>query len=331
MHVSNKRVSGWSVAEITAEGRHRIEFPDALADGLQRELAKASFPTSAKALPTLALCEPSLLDPLVMAVREALLEGPGLAILSSSVLATWTDRELEALHALLCTKLGRPMWQNSARDMVVRVEDVRPTDPERARGFISNTSMRLHTDGWDCAGLMCLSQAETGGASLFASSEAVHAAIEAEAPDLLALYFEHWEWDVRVLTDDPKREPVLAPIFSLCEGRLSCRYGSFMLRNGPQAAGRELAPERVYALDLFEAVASRESLVLRHRLRRGVSVWMENGRILHGREAFRDAEDAGTRRRLIRLWATIDGALPRAADFIAFDTVTFGQSPTTAR
>lgn len=325
--VGKKSGGGWTAAEIVAEGRHRIEVPEGLVDQLQRQLANASLPASHTAPPILALSEPGMLDSLVVAVREVLLKGPGLAILSNPKLATWTDGQLEFLHILVCTKLGRPMWQNSTRDLLVRVEDVRPTDPERARGFTSNASMRLHTDGWDCAGLMCLSPAETGGASLFASSEAVHAAIEAEAPELLALYFDPWEWDVRVLTDDPQHKPVLAPIFSLCEGRLSCRYGSFMLRNGPQAAGHELTSERLRALDFFEAVASRESLVLRHSLRRGESVWVENGRVLHGREAFRDACDSRTRRRLVRLWATIDGALPRAGDFVAFDAVTFGQSP----
>jgi hypothetical protein len=305
---------------------HLVQVPDKLTFQLMREVSSLRSLEKQTVMPTHDLSETTAFSDIVSQVRAKLLFGPGLALLSGKALSALADAQLEAMHFLVCAGLGRPMWQNCARDLIVRVEDTKPQDPDRARGFKSNTRMLMHTDGWDCAGLMCLSEPLSGGASLFARSQAVHDVIATEVPDLLGHFFDLWEWDIRFFTEDPDRMPVIAPIFSIFDEQLSCRYGSSMLRNGPRVLGRELSPSRTKALDIFEEVASRDSLVTRHLLRRGESVWMNNSRILHGREAFRDSPDGSSPRKLIRLWAKIDKAPRKAAEFTAFDIVTFGQS-----
>jgi hypothetical protein len=302
-----------------------VRVPDEFVVQLGKEVLSSQGVEEVTVIPTFEISQTSTLVDIVSGVRERLLFGPGYAVLFGDRMGKASDALLRAMHFLVCMGLGRPMWQTRARDMIVLVEDKCQQDPERARGFRSNTHMRMHTDGWDCAGLMCLSEPESGGANLFVSSQAVHDVIATEFPDFLRHLFELWDWDIRVYTDDSERRPIQAPIFSVFEGRLSCRYSSSMLRNGPSLLGRELTPNRSQALDIFEAVASRTCLTLRYLLRRGESVWMDNSRVLHGREAFRNSADGLACRRLLRLWAQIDGAPPKAPAFNAFDVLTFGQ------
>lgn len=305
----HKRTSTSLAGQLSIEPRHLVRVPAELVVQVRQDLP-----------------DPERVSELAVCVRDKLLFGPGLALLHGEALATLSDSQLESLHWSLCTAFGRPKWQNSRRELVVRVENTSPPDPDRARGYISNTRMLMHTDGWDCAGLMCLSPSMSGGASLLACSEDVHDVLSGEAPELLKLLFEPWDWDVRFITGDPGRAPVRAPIFSRFQEELSCRYSSSMLRNGPSVAGRELTPACVKALDAFESIVSHPSMVLQHRLARGEAVWMNNYRVLHGREAFEDAPDGSLRRRMVRLWATINGASPRAPGFAAFDPAIFGEA-----
>ena len=80
--------------------------------------------------------------------------------------------------------------------------------------------------------------------------------------------------------------------------------------------------QRLYVLFVMElqtrAVARRPELTLRHRLRRGESVWIDNYRVLHAREAFEDQQDTGVARRLIRIWLWLHEGIPLPTGFAAF-------------
>lgn len=247
--------------------------------------------------------------------------GIGLAILVGDGLDALTDGQLTALLLGLSALLGRPMAQNSEDEIIVSVRDERPADVQTARGYRSNARMVMHTDPTDVAGLLCLRQGAAGGASLFVNAATIHDVLARQVAALpaasLAEYYRLWSWDLRGM-QRPGADPlVTTPIFSTHRGALSCRYGSLMLREGARATDG-LSAEAAAALDLFEEVAQRPELGLRYTLRRGESVWINNYRVLHGREAFEDRAGTAQVRHLLRTWVWLHEQPPLARDFTAF-------------
>ena len=243
--------------------------------------------------------------------------GAGLSFLVGDGLEALTNDQLTALLLGLSALLGRPMVQNSDEELVVSVLDQRPADVETARGYRTNGRMLMHTDPTDVAGLLCLRQSATGGANVYASATAVHDMLTDQDPLTLHEYYRMWGWDLRGM-QRPGADPMVAtPVFSSYDGELSCRYGSLMLREGARGTGG-LSVGSTAALDLFEQVAQRPELTLRYTLRRGESVWINNYRVLHGREAFEDRADAHQVRHLLRTWVWLHERPSLAPCFTAF-------------
>ena len=119
------------------------------------------------------------------------------------------NEALDETHIAIGKDLGQLMRQNRAGSRLVKVRDTTPSDTEATRGFLSNTAMKLHTDGWDAAGLLCLRPAHIGGDSLFVRSQAIYDRLLALRPDLAASLMEDWDWDIRVLCEDEEREPLV--------------------------------------------------------------------------------------------------------------------------
>jgi len=261
---------------------------------------------------------------LVDGIRSRLVDGPGVAILVGEGMKTLTDAQLASAHFGISLLLGDPMAQNRAGNRLIEVKDERPANPLLARGYATNEAMLLHTDGWDASGLMCLSEPADGGASLFASSSTVHDLLAIEAPDLLHLFYAQWTWDVTILAGSAVPTTLTSPIFSVYRDELSCRYGSSMLRRGTALASEQVAEQRTSLLNLFEQVAHRDGVAGRHSLRRGEALWMNNRRVLHGREPFIDGTAPGTKRRLLRTWVALENMVPLASGFGDFDSQVFG-------
>jgi hypothetical protein len=256
----------------------------------------------------------ALMNELAAAI-EVRLAAPGLAIVRGGKLEGLNDRDLSAwFHALACV-LGSPVPQNLAGETLVEIA-AQNEDAKRLRGYQTNESMLLHSDASDIAALLCLSPAEQGGISSFARAGTLHDEIAASRPELLGEYFSPWRWNVGNLGLTGSNAELISPIFSIHEGELSCRYGSHFLRS---AASKEnpLTLLQVEALDVFEAMAQRKDLLLRYQLRRGDSVWMNNYKVLHGREAFEDGSAA--QRRYQRCWIRSKTRPNVTKSFAAFD------------
>jgi hypothetical protein len=245
--------------------------------------------------------------------------GPGLAFLVGDGLEALADGQLTALLFGLSTLLGRPTAQNAEGELVVSVRDERPADIETARGYLTNGRMLMHTDPTDVAALLCLQQSTSGGANTYVSAAAVHDELAGQEPLLLPEYYRLWSWDLRGLQRPGADQVVTTPIFASHRGRLSCRYGSLMLRAGARGTGT-LTPAAAAALDLFEQVAQRPELALRYALRRGESVWINNYRVLHAREEFEDGGGTDGARHLLRSWIWLHERPPLPPTFTAFST-----------
>lgn len=248
------------------------------------------------------------------------LDADGLAILTGDGLSGFSDNVLAGFHLAIAEGLGNPVGQSGSNETLVEVYASR-APAELVRGYQDNDSMLLHSDAADFSGLMCLSQADSGGTSLFASTLDIHDILAEETPDLLPHYYRDWFWNVGALRFPDVERPIRLPIFSVWRGRLSCRYCSSLLRTGTVAAGETLTDVQIRALDRFEEVALRDDVVVRHRLIRGESVWMNNQTLLHGRDAFRDSTDCT--RRLLRAWSRSSSAHQRWLRIARFDDYLF--------
>jgi hypothetical protein len=307
-------------SDLTKTGDHYHTVDTAAVARLSRELpTEFQIPDTTKATKAFRIQMSDLLSDIATIISEKTQSYPGLAILAGAGLEKLSDSQLTAMLYGLSLILGRPVAQNKAGEYTAWVRDERPADLQNARGHVTKDQMLLHTDAADLAGLVCLSQATSGGASLFASAATVHDVLTDESPELLHEYYRLWSWYVGVLQMPGAPPTVSSPIFSFYAGELSCRYGSYMLRKGASSAGGQLTVEQVKALDLFEEVTQRPELVLRHTLRRGESVWMNNYRILHGREAFEDGLSTDRMRRLRRVWIWLDNHTVLAPSFASYD------------
>ncbi len=293
---------GWTSDDVLRTGAHLCRLDARRLSRLARELPadlQLRDPTDLDDIRAQAIAP---LGDVADAVLERLgADGPGLVVLTGDGIEQLSDGQLGALLVGVSALIGRPMAQNSDDELVVMVRDTRPADVGTARGYLSNGPMLMHTDPTDVAALLCLQASPAGGASLFSSAEAVRDVLATDAPTEMDRYHAQWTWDLRGMQAPEATPYVPTPIFGEQAGRISCRFGSLMLREGGRAAG-SLTSDAAAALDRFEAVAGRQSLTLRHVLRRGESVWMDNYRVLHGREEFHDRPDAGRERRLLRVW-----------------------------
>jgi len=251
----------------------------------------------------------------------------GLAILTGPNIQDLSDGQLCATVYSISLLLGRPVSQNSAGEKLVLVANQQGSSSKRARGYQTDEGMLLHSDPSDLASLLCLSPSDSGGDSLFASASTIHDAIADTDPGLLPTYYRPWNWNVQNLEVPGIGGPLQSPIFSVCGGELSCRYGSSMLRNGFDDAGHPLAGADLEALDLFEEIARRPDVVLRYRLRRGESVWMNNYKLLHGRDPFVDDARGRQVRRFMRVWVQRHDRPRVAPNFAAFSDQVLSHYP----
>jgi hypothetical protein len=245
-------------------------------------------------------------------------EGPGFAVVTADGIGELNDAQLTGVVFGLSVLLGRPIGQNAEDERIVSVLDERPADVQTARGYRTNAALLMHTDPTDVFSLMCLQPSAHGGSSVYVSASAVLDALTDEAPDLVHAYFRLWDWDLRGIQRPGAAQIVPTPIFSYYAGELSCRYGSLMLREGERNGSRGLRSEDEAALEHFEAVAQRPELALRYVLQRGESMWVNNYRVLHGRDAFEDDCASGGVRHLLRTWVWLHERPALAASFSAF-------------
>lgn len=292
-----------------------LRLPRTLIHYLRAEIAPLEPPWG-------RVTSPSVTSAAIEHVRDlvtaALRSGGGLAILVGEGLDQFSDGELAGFHLAVTRSIGEPVGQNAAHETLVEVQASVRGGATGSRGYLDRDRMLLHSDAADFAGLMCLSQADVGGASLFASAIDIHDVLADEAPELLHLYYREWHWAVGALGLPEVERTIRLPIFSSHRGTLSCRYSPSLLRDGATASGEELTVEQHRALNAFEEVALRRGVTARYRLRRGESAWMNNQTLLHGREAFQDGVRADLPRRLLRAWSRIEDARtlwPRVARF----------------
>ncbi|MEI8238370.1 MAG: TauD/TfdA family dioxygenase [Actinomycetota bacterium] len=230
--------------------------------------------------------------------------GRGFLLLRNFPIDLLDEAETELAYAGLGCQFGTPVGQNKQAELLTHVRDERlPADAGKVRLYRTNERQDFHTDGADIICLLCLHRARSGGESRIVSSGAIYNEIRRLRPDLLEALYEPTGWDRQ--GDVPAGELpwfMLAPINDV-DGVPRVFYLGWYIRDAqrhPEVP--RLTPAQSAAMELLESLANDPSFHVEMDFQPGDVQLLNNGRILHAREAYEDDEDPAARRHLLRLW-----------------------------
>jgi len=265
------------------------------------DLERADFP-----LPTLG--------PILRDVQEEIVDGRGFVLIRGLPVGDLSRREAALAFWGLGLHLGRPVSQNMAGHMLGHVKDIGGDfhDLNSRGGYQSRARLPYHTDlGADIVGLFCLQPAKTGGLSSLVSAHAIHNAMLAHDPELVATLAAPIYRDRRGEIPEGKAPFYQAPVFCYHRGFLTTTFVRRFIDSAPRHDGVPPLTERLLAaLEAFEACANDPRLRLDMELAPGDMQFVNNLTTLHSRTAFEDFPEAGRKRHLLRLWLAADNAWP---------------------
>jgi len=230
--------------------------------------------------------------------------GRGFLLLRRFPVDLLDDDGIELAYAGLGCHFGTPVGQNKDAELLTHVRDERlPASAGRVRLYRTRERQDFHTDGADIIGLLCLHRARSGGESRIVSSGAIHNEILRTRPDLLEALYEPTGWDRQ--GDVPAGELpwfMLAPINDV-NGVPRVFYLGWYIRDAqrhPEVP--RLTAAQSEAMELLESLANDPTFHVEMDFQPGDVQLLNNGRILHAREAYEDDDDPAERRHLLRLW-----------------------------
>lgn len=232
--------SAWTRAEMEKDSSWTIHFSEAdLA-----ELERATTLLHERGIPPEAFSREDFPLPALGSKFEKLLEeieyGRGFALLKGLNVANYDMDKLSILFWGLGTHLGEIISQNTQGNLLGHVSDHEAGRfgsggyyEAGIRGHRTNANLPPHSDSSDVVGLLCIRPAREGGESWIASSVAVYNRIHETRPDLLEPLLEGFHYDLvgKTLTaGQVTRNRV--PVYSWCEGLLSCRFNKQQIELG---------------------------------------------------------------------------------------------------
>lgn len=262
---------------------------------------------------------PALNDDLA-GLFEEIQQGRGIVLLRRLPTERYSEAQLGLLFWGIGTHFGRGVSQSVMGDRLGHVRDMTRVDPH-ARGYRNNKDQVLHTDLSEIVGMLSLTTAKAGGESRYASALAIHNEILAQHPEYLEALYRGFPYH-RHGEEKPGQEPITpfdVPVFSLCEGQLSCRYIKLYITLAAAGLGRPLPPLLEQALAYFDEVAHRPDVMLEFVLQPGEMTFLNNFTVLHSRGRFLDHEDPARQRHLLRLWLDVREGRPVVPEIEAYE------------
>ena len=243
-------------------------------------------------------------DEVIDKINTDLSSGVGFVLLHGFPVDVLTEEEVQIAYYGLGMHLGIPVRQNSNSELLSHIRDDRMEQTGQIkRLYRTRERQDFHTDAADIIGLLCMHKAKSGGESKIVSSTTLYAEMMRRRPDLVDELRVPMHWDKQ---DEHKEgeQPwfTLPPIFDL-NGEARIFYVGWYIRNAerwpevPRLTARQLE-----AMELLESIANDPEFHLEMAFEPGDIQFLNNGRILHAREAYEDWEDPTLRRHLLRLW-----------------------------
>lgn len=247
------------------------------------------------------LADPEI-DEFMRSCREEILRGRGFVLLDGVDAGRYDEEQMARIFWLLGQRLGDPVSQSAAGQMLGRVQD-RPDMGPSGRGYQSRQVLPMHTDGGDYMGLMCVRPAKAGGMSVVSSIATVYNAFVDQAPHLLPILFRGFHYhrkDEQAQGTGPFT-PYRVPVFAHTPMGLLSHY----VRASIDLYARDfepLSPLEVEALDTFDRLAEAPEHCLDFYMAPGQMYICNNPGTLHSRTSFDDWDTPGRKRLLYRLW-----------------------------
>lgn len=235
--------------------------------------------------------------------RRELDEGRGFVLVRGLPVAEMSSEEAAALYWLLGLRLGSPVPQNMAGELLTDVRDTGadPDDPS-TRLYKTRAEQDFHTDGADIIGLLCLATSKSGGQSRIVSSVTVFNEVLRRRPDIAPLLFEDFYWHY-FEPEMPAPMHFTRPICSRRGSGLNTAFIPWYIRRAQELPEvPPMTPEQHAAIETVETVANEPSLYLDMDFQPGDIQWLKNAVVLHKRTAYEDWPEPERRRRLLRLW-----------------------------
>ncbi len=300
-------VPGWRSADVRP-GDCVLRLDDAQ----RSEVLDLAAQLRARPLPV-TLCTPQefhmpRLRAFMARVHDALAHGVGVCVVDRLPLAELTHDESLAIYWCLGQLLGRTVAQKFDGTMLYDVTDTGQAYGYGVRGSYTNVELVFHTDNaFGCAppdrvGLLCLRPAREGGVSRFCSVVAVHEALRAGAPNLLERLYRPMLWDRQAEHAPHAARVSRAAMFERAGAGWSARVNPSLVRKGYEIADEPMDTQLEEALAAFQALTEDPRFWFELAIERGQLQYLDNVRVAHYRSEFRDHEDPGLKRHLVRTW-----------------------------
>ena len=232
--------------------------------------------------------------------------GRGVALWRGLDVATYDAASLKALYWGIGVHLGDPITQNAKGDLIGYVRDSgRDYMAKNVRGYTTQARLAPHCDSSDVVTLLCAQTSKSGGESLIASSSAIYNRILEDRPDLLEPLLAGFHFDLRgegASGDPDEVTNAKVPVFSFCDGLLSCRYNQKTIVDGQAKAGSPLEGLALEAVQKVGALAMEDGIRYDMTFQQGDIQILNNHAVLHSRNAFEDWPEAERKRNLLRMW-----------------------------
>ena len=239
---------------------------------------------------------------------QFLTTGCGLGVIDGLSPERFSPTRQRAIHWRIARLLGTPIPQNIQGDTLVEVCDRGKTMEQGGRYHQTRQGGSLHTDSpqWraapDYLGLLCLNQARRGGESKLVSAYSIHNRLRQHDPELLEVLYQPFHFDKRGEFGAAESPTTLVPIFTFDGRQLRFRYLRNYIDAAYQRLGLTLSRPQQQALTALDEMLEDETLTLTMDLKPGQIQYLDNHRVVHGRNAFQNYPEPAKKRLMVRVW-----------------------------
>lgn len=254
------------------------------------------------------------LGPRLARLHDELIHGSGFALVRALPVHEWSREVTAAAFFGLGCHLGNPRPQNAKGHVLGHVMDlgINANDPN-VRIYQTHERQTFHTDSSDIVGLVCLQQAKSGGDSALVSSNTLYNVMRRDYPALAAVLFDPIATDRRGDVAPGQKPYFEIPVFSWHAQLMSTIYQRQYIDSAQRFDdAMRLTLLHVEALDCFDVLSNDTRLNFLMRLEAGDMQFVHNHTLLHDRTAFKDWQEPGRKRHLLRLWLSSPQARPLA-------------------
>ncbi len=242
-------------------------------------------------------------------VRAQVCDGIGFAIIDRLPVERLSKRTAVALYWLLMSLVGRPVAQKWDGTLLYDVLDTgkKASPGTGVRSSKTNGHQGYHTDNAfnlapDCAALLCLQTAKSGGVSGLVSLETVYNLLLDEYGELVPRLYEPVYWDRQMEHAPDDTRVSVQPVFESDGERVLANYSPWLVLAGYSLRDEPRDAHTRAALDALIEVPERDALGKSFVFERGQIQIVNNRRVGHRRTAFEDWEEPERRRHLVRIW-----------------------------